>query len=164
MSFIFQSYLVKMFLFFNEGNLQFPEMVLTYEINRNFSKYMNFLISEVYKSFFKQKLPRVLPPLKEILHFSLEKRIGDWILMEEGIVIRVYGFVHPPYVLPAFLTPGIFSLDLIGQKLMVENEHFINFKKSSQIKFPWVVSQPIHHKEEGFFASGGEFIEGNEIS
>ena len=47
--FRFQSYLVKMFLFFNEENLQFPEMVLTDEMNKNFGKYMNFIMPEVYK-------------------------------------------------------------------------------------------------------------------
>ena len=51
--FIFQSYLVNMFLFFNDENLQFPELVLTDEMSRNFSKYMNFLMSKVYKTFFK---------------------------------------------------------------------------------------------------------------
>ena len=60
--------------------------------------------------------------------------------MEEGTIIRVYVFVHPPYVLPTFLTPGIFSLKFIRKNLIVENEHFINFKKSSEIKFPWVIS------------------------
>ena len=50
--FRFQSYLVKMFLFFNEENLQFPKMVLTDEMNRYFSKYMKFLMSEVYNVFF----------------------------------------------------------------------------------------------------------------
>ena len=83
-----------MFLFFNEENLQFPEMVLTDEMSRNFGKYMNFLMFEVYKVFFQQKLPRVLPLMKEMLQFSLEKRIGDWFLLEEGELIKVYGFVH----------------------------------------------------------------------
>ena len=78
----FQSYLVNMFLFFNEENLQFPELVLTDEMSRNFSKYMNFLKFEVYNFFSKQKLPKVLPLMKEILQFSLEKRIGDYVLME----------------------------------------------------------------------------------
>ena len=59
--------------------------------------------------------------------------------MEEGTAIRICGFFRPPYFLPSFLTPIIFSLDLIRQKLVVEKEHFINFKKSSEIKFPWVI-------------------------
>ena len=59
--------------------------------------------------------------------------------MEEGIVVRVYGFVHQSYVLPTFLTPRIFALELIKKELIVENEHFINFRKSLEIKFPWVV-------------------------
>ena len=30
-------------------------------------------------------------------------------------------------------------MDLVRQKLIVENEHFISFKKAFEIKFPWVV-------------------------
>ena len=125
-------------------------MVLTNEINTRFGKYMNFLMSEVYKVFFQHKFPKMLPIMKELLQFSPKKRIGDWFLLEEGIVIIVYGFVHQPYVLPAFLTPMIFALDLIRQNLIVENEHFINFKKSSEIKFPWVVGPFIIKSKDVF--------------
>ena len=59
--------------------------------------------------------------------------------MEEGNAIKVYGFFHQPYILPAFLTPMVFALELIKNNLIVENEHFINFKKTFEIKFPWVV-------------------------
>ena len=75
---------------------------------------MNFLMYEVYKVFFEHKFPKMLSVMKELLQFSPKKRIGDWFLLEEGIVIIVYGFVHQPYVLPTFLTPGIFSLEPIG--------------------------------------------------
>ena len=94
---------------------------------------------EVYNAFFQKRLPRVLPQMKEMLQFSPEKRTGDWFLLEQGTVIILYGFLYHPYILPAFLTVGVFSLELIRQKLVVENEHFLNFKKSSEIKFPWVV-------------------------
>ena len=77
----FQSYLLKILSAFNEENLQFPEMVLTKEMNRYYNKFMNFLMSEVYNAIFQKKLPRVLLEMKEILHFSPgKKRIGDWFL------------------------------------------------------------------------------------
>ena len=75
-----------------------------------------------------------------MLQFSPERRIGDWFLFEQGTMIRLYGFVHQPYILPRFLTLRVFALELIKHKLIVENEHFLNFKKYSEIKFPWVVS------------------------
>ena len=125
--------------FFNEENLQLPEMVLTDEINRNFFKYMKFIMDEVYNVFFQNKLPRVFPIMKESLQFSLDKRTGDWFLLEEHTIIRAYGFTQEPYILPEFLTPRIFTLELIRHKLIVENDHFINFRKASEIKFPWVV-------------------------
>ena len=69
--------------------------------------------------------------MKEILQFSLERRIGDWFLSEHGMVIKVYGFVHEPYILPTFLTLRVFSLDLFRKRLIVEGEHFRSFKKTS---------------------------------
>ena len=42
-------------------------------------------------------------------------------------------------MLPSFLTPRMFSLEFIRRKLDLENEHFINFRKASEIKFPWKI-------------------------
>ena len=48
-------------------------------------------------------------------------------------------FYHEPYILLVFLTPRVISLEFITRKLIVENEHFISFKKAYEIKFPWEV-------------------------
>ena len=66
-TFRFHSYLLKMFLSFNEENMQLPEMVLTKEMNRDYTKFMNFLMSEVYNAIFQTKLPRVLPKMRNML-------------------------------------------------------------------------------------------------
>ena len=39
----------------------------------------------------------------------------------------------------AFLTPRVFSMEFIRQNLIVEIEHFLNYNKSIEIKYPWVV-------------------------
>lgn len=127
---------MRMFLFFNEENLQFLEMALTSEVNNNVLNYMNFIMAGIYRVMFQNKLPRVLPEMEDVLQFALDRRMGDWVLLKEHTIIRVYGFVHELYILPAFLTPRIFSLEFIRKKLIVENEHFINFRKASEIKFP----------------------------
>ena len=112
-------------------------MVLTKEMNKGYTKFMKFLTSEVYNAIFQKNLPRVLLEMRTILQLSTEKRIGDWFLFELGTMIRLYGFVHPPYMLLAFLTPRVFSLEFIRQKVIMEIEHFLNFKKSIEIKYPW---------------------------
>ena len=48
-------------------------------------------------------------------------------------------FPHLPYILPTFLTPRVFSLEFIRHNLIVENEHFISFKKEFEITLPQVV-------------------------
>ena len=65
--------------------------------------------------------------------------IGDWFLTEFKTIIRLYSFVHQPYILPNFLTTRVFSLELIRQRLTVEEEQFLNYKKRSNLIFPWEV-------------------------
>ena len=77
--------------------------------------------------------------MRQILQLSHSKMIGDCFLIEFGTIIRLYSFVHQPYILPAFLTAMVFSLELIKQRLTVEEEHFLNSKKSSNLIFPWEV-------------------------
>ena len=74
--------------------------------------------------------------MEEILQFSLDRRIGDWFLLKEHTIIRLYGFVHETYIMPTLLTPRIFSLEFIRQKINVENEYLLSFRKASEIKFP----------------------------
>ena len=63
--------------------------------------------------------------------------VGYWFLAKAETIIRLYGFVYQPYVLPAFLTARIFSLEFLRQKLTVEEEHVLSFRKSLDMKFPW---------------------------
>ena len=101
--------------------MQLPEMVLTAEINNDFFNYMNLLMEKVYKVFFQNKFPRVLSQMKETLQFAPDRKIWDWFLLEEHTIIKVYGFAHEPYILPAFPTPRVFALEFIRHTLIVEN-------------------------------------------
>ena len=83
-----------MFLFFNEENLQFPEILFTFEIIINTFNYMNLIMSELYGITLQEKLPRVLPKMEEVLQFNPDRRIGDCFLLKEQSIIRIYGFVH----------------------------------------------------------------------
>ena len=75
--------------------------------------------------------------MKQTLQLSPSKRIGGWFLSESETIISLYGFVHQPYILPTFLKTRIFSLKFFRQRLTVEEEHILNFRKSLDIKFPW---------------------------
>ena len=63
--------------------------------------------------------------------------IGDWFLLEFETIIRLYGFVHQPYILPTFLKTKTFYSEFLSQRLTFETENFLNFRKSLDIKFPW---------------------------
>ena len=74
--------------------------------------------------------------MKSMKQSSPEDRIGDWFLYKDFTVLRIYGFTREPYRLSAFLTPRIFALEYMRQRLHAEEEHFGAFKKYSNIKFP----------------------------
>ena len=97
-TFRFQSYLQKIFISFNEENLQLPKMVLTEEMSKDYSKFMNFLMSEIYNVIFQKRLPSVLPEMRTTLKFSTDSRIGDWFLFENGTVIRLYSFTSKVFL------------------------------------------------------------------
>ena len=108
---------MKMFLSFNDGDINLCEMVMTRDIHNDYHKFMNVLMAPVYETLFQRRLRRVLQEMKIMVQSSLERRVGDWFLSKNSIVIRVYGYTHQLYVLPVFLTPRMFSLDLIKQRL-----------------------------------------------
>ena len=85
---------------------------------------------------FDEVLPRVLVEMKSMMQSSPEDRVEDWFLHKDFTVLRIFGFTGEPYRLPAFLTPKIFALEYMRQRVHAEEEHFGAFKKSSNIKFP----------------------------
>ena len=100
--------------------------------------------------------------MQEACQFALDRRMGDWFLLEEHTIIRVYDFSHEPYILPTLLTPRVFPLEFTRQKLIVENEHFISFKKAYEIKFPCLVGPFIIKNKRCIpcnlnYATGDEF-------
>ena len=103
----------------------------------NMFEFVNKIMEEVYKILFDEKLPRVLDEMKSNLHPLMESYTGDWFLYKEFTVVRGYVYTRPPYKLPAFLTPRIFALEFIKQRLCSKEEHFCSFKKSSDLKFPF---------------------------
>jgi len=48
----------------------------------------------------------------------LEKNVGDWFVFEGHTLIGIYGFEGELYMFPTFLTPRIFALEYIGQRLI----------------------------------------------
>ena len=114
-------------------------MVITKDMHRDYCKFMNALMDLVYEVLFQERLSSILPEIKSMLQSSPERRVEDWFLSEDNTLIRVYGFTHQPYVLPAFLILRVFSLELIRKRFTVENEYFMRFKKQEDIKFPWAV-------------------------
>ena len=83
-----------MFLSYNQEDLQVPELEITGDMTKDYCKFMNSLMVEIYKLLFQERLPRVLPKMRKILQLSHSKMIGDWFLAEFGTIIRIYDFMH----------------------------------------------------------------------
>ena len=83
-------------------------------------EFVNKIMAEVYIILFDENLPRVLNEIKSTLQPSTEICSGDRFLYKEFFVVRVYGYTGEPYKLSAFLTPRIFALEFIRQRLCSE--------------------------------------------
>ena len=97
-------------------------------------EFANSIMSEMYRMLFDEDLPYVLDEMRCLMQSSPEDQVGDWFLYKGYIVLRVYGYT---YRLPSFLTPRIFTLEFMRQRLLSEEEHFGAFRKSLNIKFPF---------------------------
>ena len=96
-----------MFIAYNEKYPQVPKLEIIANVAIDYCKFMNQLMAEIYELFFQERLPRVLLEMRQLLQLSNNKKIGYWFLIEFGTTIRLYGFIHPPYILPTFLTLGV---------------------------------------------------------
>ena len=65
-----------------------------------------------------------------------QEGIVYWLLMQKYLVVRVYGFSAASFMLPFFLTPSVFALELIRQRISIDEEHFTAHRKDSWIKYP----------------------------
>lgn len=70
------------------------------------------------------------------LHPQTDNQIGDWFLYQNYTIIKIYGSEEQPYRLPSLLTPRIFSLEVLRQKLHSYELHFSRKKQSSNFKVP----------------------------
>jgi hypothetical protein len=70
-------------------------------------------------------------------------------LFTQSTVIWVYGCQGGPHLLPFFLTPRIFSLEFIRQRVISETEHLLKAHKDSNMKFVFIVG-PFVVKRKSF--------------
>ena len=95
-------------------------------------------MSKIYTLIFDQELPRVIEMMRSHLQTGFEV-IGDWFLYDEYTKIRLYGFPGYPFLLHAFLTNRIFSLEFARQRIHIEKSHFLNIKKGCNISFHYTI-------------------------
>ena len=88
----------------------------------------------IYKVIFGSTMPRINEDLKFLLQ-NPTKLIVGWFCFKDSTVIRVYGFEEEPYKLPKFTTRRLFALEFLRQRLIVENDNFLKYKKASSMKF-----------------------------
>jgi hypothetical protein len=137
--FICYTYMLRIFLETNKREFLEAEFVSTECKRITLLIFINKAMSRVYSLIFNTSLPRILGDMRCYLQRNPENRVGDWVLFMHSTVIWVYGFHESPYLLPIFLTPRIFSLEFIRQRIISETDHFLNLHKSSNLKFPFII-------------------------
>ena len=99
-----------------------------------FSQFVNEFASRVYLFIYEANYPRVPQQFQNYLHPQTENQIGDWFLYLVYTMMRVYGSEDQPYRLPTFLTPRIFSLEVLRQRLHSNELHFSSKNQTSTFK------------------------------
>jgi hypothetical protein len=137
--FRYYTHLLRMFL--ESNKTEFPEATfISTECKRiTMLIFINKIMSRVYSLIFGTDLPRVLEEMKISLQPNPENRVGDWMLFTHSTVIWVYGYQEGPYLFPVFLTPRVFSIEFIRQRIISETEHFLKTHKASNLKFPFII-------------------------
>lgn len=110
----------------------------------HFFTFASSVMPAIYKVIFGSLMPKISEDLKLLLQ-NLVDLVGDWFYFKDYTVIRVYGFEGEPYKLPRFTTKRLFSFEYLRQRLIVENDNFLKYKKASSMKFnftlePFVVN------------------------
>ena len=100
-----------------------PKIRSTVE-NENLWWYINNFLPILYTLLHDAPPPRVIPDMIQELQPTPPLATGDWFLYEEHTIIRVYGFGGKPFILPAFITPRIFTMEFIRKKLASDELHF----------------------------------------
>jgi hypothetical protein len=137
--FRYYTYLLKIFLETNKR--EFPEVAFVSTKCKRITLlvFINKVMSMVYSLIFNTNPPRFLDDMRSYLQPNPDSRVGDWVLFMHSTVIWVYGCHESPYLLPIFVTPIIFSLEFIRQRIIFEIEHFLKLHKAYNLKFPFII-------------------------
>ena len=90
----------------------------------------------MYLLIYEANYPRISQQLQNCLHPPTEYHIRDWFIFKDYTITQVYGSEKKPYRLPVFLTPRIFSLEVMRQRLHSDELHFSSKKQTSTFKVP----------------------------
>jgi hypothetical protein len=147
----YYTYLLKTFLETNKR--EFPETTFISSKCKRITMliFINKVMSRVYILIFNTIMPRVLDDMRNYLQPNLENRVGDWVLFMHSMVIWVYGFHESPYLLPIFLTPRVFALEFIRQRIISKTENFLKLHKASNLNFPFIIG-PFIFKTRSFLS------------
>ena len=74
---------------------------------------INKIMSLTYYIMFGSMPPRISFELRKALQLSLYTKIGDWYLFENHTILRIYGFEEETFLLLAFFTPRIYTLEFV---------------------------------------------------
>jgi hypothetical protein len=137
----FRYYTHLLIMFLETNKIEFPEATFISTGCKRITMliFINKIMSRVYILIFSTILTRVLEEMKSYLQLNLENKVRDWVFFMHSTVIWVYGYQEAPYLILVFLTPRVFSLEFIRQRIISEIEHFLKMHKASNLQFPFII-------------------------
>ena len=101
--------------------------------------FINKIMARAYSILFNFIPPRISSKLKTTLQLRPDTRIGDWYMFENHTILRIYGFEKKKYLFPTLLTPRIYALEFIRQKLVVDIDNFAKHNNPTTLKLPYII-------------------------
>lgn len=96
--------------------------------------FINKIMSKLHLTIFQATLPIISQELKDLLQVSPNTKTRDWYIFKNDILIKIYGFEGQTYLLPAFLTPRVYALEFIRQRLASNELDFVSNNKASTFR------------------------------
>ena len=101
-----------------------------------FLSFVEKFIAQLYLLIHEEQFPCVCQESQECLHMAIETHVRDWILYRDYTIISVYGSKINPSILPTFLTPRIFALDILRKSFDYDYLHFSKKNHVAYFKLP----------------------------
>jgi hypothetical protein len=124
--------------------------------NEGFEFFIDKFMYLAHTTFHVEHPPIIHLECKMLLHLSLNIKVGDWYMYQNYTILKIYRLEVEPYLLLVYLTPQIFSLEYIKQK--INSIHLYFSSKHQKTFFTLTTSLLFYDKNKSVLTNVGKIL------